>query len=58
MFLIFFDIYRNLVGVIEGSLKAPGEEVVRRNLNGDELQWKGNYWAQYVGAPFGLLTLH
>lgn len=42
IFLIFFDTYRNLVGVIEESLKAPGEEVVRQNLNGDELQWKGN----------------
>lgn len=27
-----------------GSLKAPGEEVVSQNLNGDEHQWKGNHW--------------
>lgn len=42
--------YRSLVGVTEESLKAPGEEVVRRNPNGDEHQWKGDDWAQYVWA--------
>lgn len=37
--------YRNLVGVTGESLKAPGEEVVRLNPNGDEHQWKGDDWA-------------
>jgi len=44
--------YRNLVGVTGESLKAPGEEVVRRNPNGDEHQWKGDDWAQYLWALF------